>query len=422
MAAVHCRRLYVSMLVALTMIAMSVVAVPGPAAAATGNWSPPNTPTSKVTPVPGKRISGAFGSAGAAFAAKPFKAPAVSLPAAGQSVVPLAPPDSVAPTRGLRAPSDPASAVRVGTSPLFVSPLSVPVGSSPQLRVSFVGPAASQQAGVGSGLMWTVSRADLGTGAASARVELDPAALAGLSGGNFSSRLRLVALPACAVTTPTVAACQVQTPVPFSRDAATGRLAATVDLSASGASMKGAPVAASTVVHDGPAADAGVRPIGSGAVVMAAGSAPAGSAGDYSATSVKPSNQWSVGGATGNFTYSYPITVPPSLGGAAPSVELSYTSSDVDGQTASTNAQSSSVGTGWSYEPGFIERSYLPCSKDGLTGSGDTCWGYNGQEVSLNGNGMGGQLVLDDTAHTWRVSGDTGAKVELKTGGPQRGV
>src|SRR5262249_6173857 len=155
----------------------------------------------------------------------------------------------------------------------------------------FLGVPASQQVGVGSGLVWTVGRGDTGTSSATARVELDPSALAGLSGGNLAQRLRLVALPACALTTPAVPECQVQTPIPSSRDVSTGRLTAAVTLSGQGASMVGAPVAATAVVRDGPAADANVRPIGSGTVVLAAGTAPAGSAGDYSATSVKPSNQ-----------------------------------------------------------------------------------------------------------------------------------
>jgi len=151
-------------------------------------------------------------------------------------------------------------------------------------------------------------------------------------------------------------------------------------------------------------------------VVLAADSAPAGSTGTYAATSVKSSDQWSAGAATGNFTYSYPIVVPPTLGGAAPDVALSYSSAEVDGMTASTNAQSSWVGSGWSYDPGYLERSYQPCSADGLAGSGDTCWAYGGHEVSLGGNASGGQVVYDDTTHTWHVSGDSGATVQLLTG------
>src|SRR4030088_1113609 len=107
----------------------------------------------------------------------------------------------------------------------------------------------------------------------------------------------------------------------------------------------------------------------SGGGRLAAASGPAGSAGTYAATSVKNSDQWSAGGSTGDFTYSYPITLPASLGGTAPAVTLSYASSAEDGLTVSSNAQSSAFGDGWSYSPGFIERAYQPCAMDGISGS-----------------------------------------------------
>ncbi|MEU7872925.1 RHS repeat-associated core domain-containing protein [Dactylosporangium sp. NPDC049140] len=111
------------------------------------------------------------------------------------------------------------------------------------------------------------------------------------------------------------------------------------------------------------------------------------------------------------------MTLPPALGGAAPAVALAYSSSAVDGMTASTNAQSDWVGSGWSYNPGYIERSYIPCKDDGIANSADSCWGWGGQEVSVDAAGLSGGLVYDDSSHKWHVSSDNGATVELKTGG-----
>ena len=39
----------------------------------------------------------------------------------------------------------------------------------------------------------------------------------------------------------------------------------------------------------------------------------------------------------------------------APEISLSYNSASVDGRTAATNNQSSWLGQGWNYEPGFVE-------------------------------------------------------------------
>jgi hypothetical protein len=114
--------------------------------------------------------------------------------------------------------------------------------------------------------------------------------------------------------------------------------------------------------------------------------------------------------------YQYPIDMPPTLGGRAPQVALSYSSSSVDELTTSTNAQASWAGDGWNYTPGFVERSYQPCSQDGIAGSGDTCWALGGHEMSLSMAGMSGQLVYDSADNSYHLSSDNGAKVQLLTG------
>ena len=106
-------------------------------------------------------------------------------------------------------------------------------------------------------------------------------------------------------------------------------------------------------------------PVSGSAMVVAATSTAGGAEGSYAATSLKPSGTWAV--QDGDFDYSYPITVPPALGGSAPSVALAYDSQSIDGETSGTNSQASWIGDGWDYSPGFIERSYQPCSQDGIS-------------------------------------------------------
>ena len=50
----------------------------------------------------------------------------------------------------------------------------------------------------------------------------------------------------------------------------------------------------------------------------------------------------------------------------APDLGLSYNSGRIDGQTGTTNNQSSWVGDGFDLWSGFIERRYKPCYDDGV--------------------------------------------------------
>jgi RHS repeat-associated protein len=363
----------------LAVLAQGLYAAPPAVAAgsvAGRVWTPPNTRVSTVAAVPGSYLHPAGSAATQDHGGRPYRAPKVTLPAAGSVDVHLG------------YTSAPASAG--AATPVYVG--AATAGSPTTVHVDYADRATALQAGV-DGLLLSVSRADGSAAAGRVAVEVDPAALAGLYGGNFAQRLALFEVPACALTTPRAAACQARTPVPVTRDAASGRLVANVALPARTAAGTGT----------------------SGAVALAAASVPAGSAGTYAATSVRTSDQWSAGGSTGDFTYSYPITPPASLGGTAPAVTLSYASSAEDGLTVSSNAQSSAFGDGWSYSPGFIERTYQPCALDGISGSGDTCWAYQGHEVTASGSGIAGQVVWDDGSQSWRMGG-SGAKVELLSG------
>ncbi|MBB6567807.1 RHS repeat-associated core domain-containing protein [Kribbella sandramycini] len=146
--------------------------------------------------------------------------------------------------------------------------------------------------------------------------------------------------------------------------------------------------------------------------------APAGG-GAHTATPLSPSATWEVAARTGDFTWSYPLRVPPSAGGLNPKLALSYASSGVDGRNSATNNQSSWVGEGWDLSPGFVERTYALCQDDKgdytpPEGTGDRCWKSDNATASYNGGG--GMLIRDSDTGTWRPKADDGAKVERLTG------
>jgi RHS repeat-associated protein len=261
------------------------------------------------------------------------------------------------------------------------------------VRVSVAGRRATASAGI-RGVILSVSRADGGTGGA-VRVRLSYRGFGNALGGAWSSRLRLVQLPACALTRPGQPGCRRQVPVRSVNDAAARSLSAVVTLPRA----------------DGVAAAAAH---GSG-LVLAATAGPSGPAGSYSATPLTPSGTWAV--QQGGFTYTYPFAVPASLGGAAPRVALSYDSQSVDGETSGANTQGGMAGDGWDYSPGFIERSYQSCSQDSAATAaeaGDECWG--GYNATLSLGGRSGILVKDGSSGTWHLQGDDGTQVQLLQG------
>ncbi|MCW7991144.1 hypothetical protein XF35_39535, partial [Streptomyces platensis subsp. clarensis] len=164
-------------------------------------------------------------------------------------------------------------------------------------------------------------------------------------------------------------------------------------------------------------------PICTQTVTLAATAGADGANGTYKATSLNPSGAWQAGGSAGDFSWSYPLDIPASLGGPSPSLTLGYSSSTVDGRTNASAQQTSWVGDGWDLASNFIERSYVPCSQDKRPNSGfnnpkddtgDLCHGAPMVTLSLNGGST--QLVLDDTTKKWRPAKDDGSRVELLQG------
>ncbi|MFF2012463.1 RHS repeat-associated core domain-containing protein [Streptomyces sp. NPDC058195] len=233
-------------------------------------------------------------------------------------------------------------------------------------------------------------RADVGVGYGS---------FASAVGGGWSGRLRLVQLPACALTTPQKARCRTQTPLDSRNDA------------------KERTVTAQVAFTDGPAGSATDR-AASGTRVLAltaagAGQSPKGG-GDFSATGLSESSSWQAGMSSGAFSWSYGFDLPPAAAGPAPALELSYDSGSIDGRTATTNNQGTSVGEGFSMTESYIERTYGSCDDDGHKDVFEQCWKYDNARLVLNG--VSSRLVKVGTSGTWRLEGDDASQVTKSTG------
>jgi RHS repeat-associated protein len=249
-----------------------------------------------------------------------------------------------------------------------------------KVRVRVADQAAAQRAGV-AGVLLSVIPDRSGDGPLT--VGVDYSTFRDAVGAGFGSRLRLVELPACVLTTPERDECRVRTPLPSTNDGAKQVVTADVTSDAS---------------------------------VLAAVADSGGAGGQFAASSLAPSGSWSVTGNTGAFSWSYPIELPPASAGSAiePKVVLGYNSAAVDGRTAATNNQSSWIGQGWDYEPGFIERTYRACADDkdlpAASQTGDLCWA--GPVLTMSLGGQTAALVWDEGKSTWRSANDNGARVE----------
>jgi hypothetical protein len=205
-------------------------------------------------------------------AAKNVKAGPKDLPSGGSGVA------SFDRKRLSQAGRTPARVTAPGT-PVWAQPVAPRSGTyrgPSQVAVKVADRKAAAAAGV-NGVLFTAAAEG---GAGPVNVGVDYRKFADAYGGNFGSRLRLAAMPACALTSPRTPACRVQTPLPQSANSAQARTVyAQVNASAQ------AMVLAATT---GGSADGGND-----------GGSPAGT---YSATSLKPSGAWSGGGSTGSFT------------------------------------------------------------------------------------------------------------------------
>ncbi|MEU7526738.1 RHS repeat-associated core domain-containing protein [Saccharothrix sp. NPDC042600] len=264
-------------------------------------------------------------------------------------------------------------------------PVSASSAEPGKLRVRVLDEEAAARAEV-SGVLFTVDRADSAPAPGKAEVRLDYSGFAEAFGGSYGSRIRLVRLPACAVTTPDRPECRTATPLDSANDVRARAVSAEV-----------APGA-----------------------VLAATAGTDSAKGDYKATELAPSATWEVGTQTGDFTWSYPLRVPPVPGGLTPELALHYSSSSIDGRTSATNNQGSLVGDGFDLGPGHVERRYKSCKDDGVPKDdkydvhpGDQCWGHDNAVLSLGGR-SGDLVPLGDGRYKLRK--DDGTRVQRVTG------
>ncbi|MFE3830659.1 polymorphic toxin-type HINT domain-containing protein [Streptomyces sp. NPDC059092] len=215
-------------------------------------------------------------------------------------------------------------------------------------------------------------------------LSVDYADFANSFGGSYASRMRLVELPACALTTPSKDVCRTTKPIATVNDGTKQTLTAKRVELASGE-----------------------------AKVLAAVAAAEGDKGDYKATSLSPSAAWNTDLSTGDFGWSYDMPVPDVPGSLTPNVGLSYSSGTIDGRTGGTNNQSSWAGDGFNMWPGSIERRYKPCADDDQKNAdgnkpGDLCWAYDNAFLSFNGKG--GELVPVG-ADEFKLKQDDGTRI-----------
>ncbi|MGW0916236.1 polymorphic toxin-type HINT domain-containing protein [Streptomyces sp. NPDC002784] len=293
-----------------------------------------------------------------------------------------------------------------GGVPLVVGPM--PSGSGQEataegdVRITVLDQKAARKTGI-TGVLLTAQAETAGA----AELRVDYSDFASMVGGDWSQRLRLVQLPACALTTPQKAECREQHPLTSDNDATRQVVSAQVELAeaVSGAHPQLTRSAESTT--------SGATVLAVTAAANGTGQSPKGT-GDYSATPLSASSEWQAGGSSGSFTWSYGFTMPPAAAGPAPSLSMSYDSGSIDGRTAATNNQGTAIGEGFSLTESYIQRSYGSCDDDGHTDVFDLCWKYDNASLVLNGKST--RLVRDDASGQWRLEDDDASQVTRSTG------
>ncbi|MGW2274160.1 polymorphic toxin-type HINT domain-containing protein [Streptomyces yangpuensis] len=266
------------------------------------------------------------------------------------------------------------------------------------VKVDVLDRTAAKKAGV-DGVLLAVGRTDTGALESEVDVALDYSGFARAGGAGYGERLRLVQMPACALTTPAKPECRTQAPLDSTNDAESRRVGVK-GLTLPAGSSGGTRAAAKSAAGVG------------GALVLAAAPAASGPSGDFTATPMAASGRWSTDLNGGSFAWSYDIGVPPVPGDLKPGIGLSYSSASIDGRSANSNNQSSWAGDGFAMGQGFVERAYKPCADDGVENNGikpgDLCWAYDNATISFDGHS--GELI-PVAADEWRIQGDDGTKV-----------
>ncbi|MFC9427759.1 RHS repeat-associated core domain-containing protein [Streptomyces sp. NPDC056987] len=359
-----------------------------------------------VSPVERKRAGGKDDAAQDALRS----VPGVSWPAPGSAEVEL--------------PAARGRVERAGTLPVRLGaaagkPAAGARGTAPgSAQVQILDRRTTEKLGV-EGVVLAVRAADGGSDA-KVRLSLDYSRFQHAFGAGWASRLSLVQLPACALETPGAKDCGAPVALDTDNDAGDRTLTADVPVDAAepADTADGAPAGAPVTAAPKSARSATGLTAASGVTLLAATAGPSGAGGDYKATPLSPSGNWTAGDSSGGFGWGYEIQTPEVPGGLEPELALSYSSQSLDGRTAATNNQTNEVGDGWSVTENYIERRYVSCNDD-MTGgtnkakNGDLCWGTWNATMSLDGQSH--ELVRDDTRGEWKLKDDDGTKVERLT-------
>ena len=243
------------------------------------------------------------------------------------------------------------------------------------------------------------------------RLELDVSDHVGTLQANLVGRLKLFYFDGCRVVenkdpdteaTWSETVCEVRVPVETTRGASGNVLTSVLD--------RGAGVG-SGLVAEGTESQS----LNSSGGWYGYGGSQGDSTGTYVATPFANVADYQVSLFTGSFTTAYPIPVPPSPGGPAPSVALSYSSASVDGMRSDRNNQPGPIGTGWSLGAGgSITRHFNVTCTNGTTQIQDPCPLDN--EYSLTLNGTGSRLVRD-SGNSYRLENDPMWRIARKTTG-----
>ncbi|MBO0608381.1 polymorphic toxin-type HINT domain-containing protein [Myceligenerans salitolerans] len=368
------------------------------------------------------------------------------------------PPDAAAPVEDL--PVGGVAEVPVTTEPTQVDvggldlTVAAPAeGEAPDQVVVDVADQASTEAdGVTGVVLEVTDSTPVGTAAAgetrAVEATVDYGEFTEAAGADWGRRLRVMRIPACAEETPDAPECQPEL-VETSNDENAQTLTATLEIPAAGAetveqaASSGSDEPTKTGELSAESETTGVSALQAEQPMTAADaetgdkfavtSGTSSASGDWAATPINPTGEWSVSGATGAMGWSYPVTVPSPAAGPAPQLAIGYSSSSLAGRVSGANNQSSWVGDGWDLTTGFIERSYVPCVADQDADGGDTpnnatrdtadlCWDGENAVMSLGGKTT--KLVKNTAASSstkaiWVPEADDGTLVEqILPGGP----
>jgi RHS repeat-associated protein len=336
------------------------------------------------------------------------------LPSEDEEVVALDP-GATAPAAYYSSETDTPTVGEVNLGGMDVSVQPAPTGETPDaVRIHVAGGEDAAAAGV-TGVLLDVTDASVDPTATDPNVDLTVSyqSFAGLVGGDWASRLRMVWIPDC---TDATAECQ---PVELDtvNDPATQTVTATVPVG------PGEPEVIAPALYRTTRAPMRAMSGGSdsgGSVAVTAGAS--GSTGDWGATSLSSAATWGAGGATGGFSWSLPLSVPATTAGPSPELAFSYSSAGSDGKIPTTNNQAGQLGEGFDLTTSYIERSYVPCSQNNTGDAnnldepgGDLCWGP--QNATMVFGASGGELINEDNTNVWKSKNDDGSLIEHLNGG-----